>query len=155
MNKTAKEISQMIEYLGEITETFAEKLCFIEKVNMFRGDNAAGKQFGIEKLVANFNFLKASLVANKIPFVEVAPVTWQSQLKLILPKAERKEETQTMRKGRYKERAQDIFKALTVTLWNSDALLIMYFGFMKLQHDRDWIQEKMPQEEWENLFQHG
>lgn len=150
--KMPKDVKQMIEYFGTLTQGIERKICFIEKVNMFRGDAASGKHFGIEKLVQNFNFLKAAMVANDLNFIEVPAVTWQSRLKLKLPREEAKKETQTQRKNRYKQEAQKRFKSLKVTLWNSDALLILYFGVLQMEQNSQWLRERLPREDLDLLF---
>jgi hypothetical protein len=142
-----KEINQ---YLSIITEGLDRTLCFIEKVGMRPADMQGGKAFGIMKLLKNFEFLKAACVENNIGFIEVHPSTWQHFLKLKLVKGKTKESDKD-RKNRYKEVAQQYFPSVKVTLSNSDALLIMVFGLIKLE-DNQYMRENLPEIDLDLLF---
>lgn len=149
--KMPTEFSDMNRYLGEITEGLGRSICFIEKVGMNPSDMYGGKAFGIMKLLKNFEFLKAALTENNIGYIEVHPATWQSVLKLRLPKGSPKE-TKTERKNRYKEAAQGYFPDMKVLLYNSDALLILAFGWTKLKTDQQYIMQNIPKIDSDLLF---
>jgi len=148
--KMPMEFADMNQYISQITEGLERSICFIEKVGMNPSDMHGGKAFGIMKLIKNFEFLKAVLTENKIGYIEVHPRTWQSQLKLVLPKG--KKETMTQRKNRYKEAAQGYFPKVKVLLYNSDALLLMAFGWTKLKCDEQYIRQNMPKIDMDLLF---
>lgn len=147
------DYNDLNDYIRLIGSNDIERtLCFIEKLSFRPGDMGGGKAFMIEKMMKNYNYLTAALVANKIGFIEVHPRTWQSQLKLTLPRAEAKLETKTIRKNRYKDFAQQQFTTVKCTLWNCDALLIMYFGWTKVQFDRDYLYKHLPDIDLDLLF---
>lgn len=150
--KMPTEFGDMNRYFKEITEGFGRCICFIEKVGMNPADMVGGRAFGIQKLLKNFEFLKAAMTENKIGFIQVHPRTWQSQLKLVLPRPEAKKESGTERKNRYKRRAEQYFPANKIYLWNSDALLILAFGVMKLKNDPQYIRENCPEVDFDILF---
>jgi len=150
--KMPKDFKDINAYLKEITEGFDRSICFIEKVGMNPSDMVGGKAFGIQKLLRNFEFLKAALIENNVGFIQVHPQTWQSQLKLKLPRIEAKKESKTERKNRYKRIAQQYFPATEIRLWNSDALLLVYFGHMKLTTDEQYIRENCPEIDFDILF---
>lgn len=116
-------------------------VCFIEKVQSHRGDtdDNPGKRFQIERMLANYEAIKASLVMCGIPFVEVYPISWQSTLHL----KKMKGETKTQRKNRYKEAAQYVFPTQKVTLYNADALLLVRFGITKMKNEPRWVMERI------------
>lgn len=108
----------------QILQDYKDAVCFIERINTFRGDKG-GKQFRIEKLLRNHQSLKDVLDMLDIPFIEVHPSTWQKALHL---KVKFAEET-TVKKNRFKRMAQKKFPQIKCTLWNSDALLILSYGY--------------------------
>lgn len=67
-----------------------------------------------------YGTLRGMLVAADIPFVEVAPTRWQNYFYL----KSRPSESKPQFKRRLKEKAQEIFPGLKVTLATADALLI-------------------------------
>jgi len=149
--KMPKEFSEINQYLAQITEGLERSICFIEKIGIRPSDMAGGKAFGMMKLMKNFERLKDALTENKIGFIEVHPRTWQGQMKLVLPKGSPKESS-TERKNRYKEVAQAYFPKIKVVLYNSDALIILAFGIMKLKTDQQYIRENIPSIDYDLLF---
>jgi len=150
--KMPKSYGEIEDYLKEITKGLERPLCIIEKINLRPSDMHGGKAFGMMKLMKNFEYLKAALEQTNIGFIQAHPLTWQNALKLKLKGPGAKEETQTARKNRYKAEAQDKFKEIKCTLWNSDALLLLYFGAYKLQHDQDYIMKNLPDLDLDLLF---
>lgn len=117
-------------------------LCMIERVSLWSGDKETpGKDFRIQKMLGHYEQLKTVLKLNKITVIELAPQSWQKSLHLNIKGL--KEES-GVRKRRYQVAAQDWYKNIKVTLWNSDALLIHRFILTKMQLDRDWIWERIP-----------
>jgi hypothetical protein len=77
----------------------------------------------------NYGSLRMLLVASKIPFLSVAPVTWQSALG-VSPRDKRGEdkESDSQFKTRLKTHAKGLFPALsTLTKATADALLLAEF----------------------------
>lgn len=147
--KMPKSIDDLNDYLKYIKDTYEKPLCFLERVSKYRGDaDAGGKQFGIDKMLANYERLKTVLTLCKIPFIEVAPISWQAGLKL-----RKKGESKTDRKNRYKAAAAKYYPEIKrVTLWSSDALCLVQFGRLKFNTDLNWITDKLTIEVQTELF---
>jgi len=94
---------------------------YIERVHSMPGQGVASSfKFG-----RNYGFLRGLLIANKIPFEEVTPRTWQKGLGI---KAKDKSESKTQFKNRLKGKAQQLFPHLKITLATADAILIAEYG---------------------------
>lgn len=130
---------------------------FIEKVNVRvddlregKGKEAMAKLFRIQKMIANYEHLKAIIEASGIPFVMVHPQKWISYLGL---RGETKMgETKRERKARYKAFAASKYPGVKVTLWNADALNIMHFGRAALVECPKWVKANLPKKEYTKLF---
>jgi hypothetical protein len=144
--KIPKDINDFRDFINHYKD-ICSPLVFIEKVQMHRGDAQGGKMFGIEKLIKNLEALKTTLEVLDVPFILVHPGTWQSVLKLKIPKEEK-----PARKKRYKEIAQKYYPDLKATMWNCDATLIMHFGRTILRNNVKWVLENLPQRNHEKLF---
>lgn len=110
---------------------------FLEKVQMYHSDKD-GKQFGIVKMLANYEGVKAACMIANWPVIPVYPISWQSALKLPtrgMGKADRK--------AFYKAEAQSRYPGIHVTLKNADALLILEFAKRKLLTDPQWVIEQL------------
>jgi hypothetical protein len=146
--KNPKDIADLCNYLNYI-KGLCNPIAFVEKVQAYhedskgmKGEKGYGKQFGIQKLLENFTGIKNALKIVNIPYILVFPMTWQTNLNLRIKKIE----TDTERKNRYKNAAQNYFKDIQVTLWNADSLLLIQFARTKIQLDFDWIIQNYPQE---------
>lgn len=119
-------------------------LVFIEKIQMFHSDSdTGGKQFGIMKLLANFETLQTVFEILELPFVLVPSQTWQKELGFKRVKGEKKAE----RKIKYRDTATVFFPHTKPTLQTADALCLLIFGKKKLKLDPDWINERLNQVE--------
>lgn len=135
-------VTKMKEYLQYIIDTYDTPIVFIEKVQAYGGgDDIPGKKFGINKMLANYEQLKATIELSGIIYVEVHPSTWQSVLgfREKRPKNIDLGKWKTIRKRKYKEYAQKHFPQLKVTLKTSDALCMIAFALNKFENDFDWI----------------
>lgn len=148
--KNLIDLRQFLEYMQQI----ARPIVFLEKINvrpddvMVGADGAnLGKLYRIQKMIAQFEQLKAAISFSGIPFVLVHPMTWQSTLKL-----RRQGETKADRKARYKDVAGQLYPGVAATLWNADAVLIMHFGRYVLQNDLKWVKHNLPEGLHEKLF---
>ncbi len=148
--KMPKTFEEMNHLFMDISGDLDRCLCFIEKVNMRPSDMAGGRAFGMMKLMKNFERLKDAMRINKIGFIEVHPTTWQNYLKLKLPKGTKEEKKD--RKNRYKDVAQTHYPEIRATLNNCDALLLLSFGMKKLQQDREYIMQNIPDIDMDLLF---
>ena len=144
--KMPLNVIELQTYLKTIISTYENPLVFIEKVQSYSvGDDAPGKKFGINKMLANYAELLTVIKLLKIPFIEVYPVSWQSTLGLRLkkPKEITAVKFKSVRKKSYKEFAEKCFPEIKkVTLSTSDALCLVQFALHKNLHDPKWIKEK-------------
>lgn len=144
-----KGLLQQEKELGE-TIVFIEKLSVRpDDVTSENGAANMGKLYRIQKMMANFEQLKAIISVCDVPYILVHPMKWQN--KLGLRKNGEKEE-KGERKNRYKEVAQELYPYIKTTLWNADALLIMHFGRYMLEHCPIWIKQNLPTSVQPNLF---
>ena len=155
VSKMPKELKKMSEFLQYYRENF-HPIVFLEKLSVrpddIRADSSGvnmGKLFRIQKMIGNYEHLKALIEGAEIPYIMVHPLKWQSALKLRLKgvKEEKKE-----RKKRYQEYAKSLYPEVNVTLWNSDALLLMHFGRFVLVNEQKWVKANLPEREYQKLF---
>lgn len=154
MPKDLNELRNYLEYL----KTICSPIIFLEKLSVrpddiMPGANGVnmGKLYRIQKMMANYEQLKAIISVCNIPFVMVHPMKWQNELKLRIKTAHKKEE-KSERKRRYKEIAGRLYPELKPTLWNADATLIMHFGRYILRNNPDWVRQNLPSNMHERLF---
>lgn len=153
--KMPKDVTDLRDFLKYYADTY-HPIVFLEKLSvrpddvMVQGDRAAmGKLYRIQRLMANFEHLKALVEIAGIPFVLCHPMTWQTKLKLRI-KGQHEEKAE--RKKRYKDAAAKLYPGVDVTLWNSDALLLMHFGRWALVNDVKWVKANLPEREQSKLM---
>lgn len=149
MPKENEDLQGLLKYYAECYNciAFVEKLSLRpDDVVVENGKKNMGKAFRVQKMMANFEHLKAVLEVIGIPFALVHPMSWQSKLGLRIKGEEKKH-----RKDRYKEEARRLYGG-NVTLWNADALLIMHFGRWVLKNDLKWLLQNLPEREHAKLF---
>ena len=155
--KMPKDLTELRTYL-EYLKGICSPLVFLEKLgvrpdDITQGDNGInlGKLYRIQKMMANFEQLKAIIAVCDIPFVMVHPMKWQNELRL-REKTSRKKEDKNERKRRYKDIAGKLYPELKPTLWNADATLIMHFGRYILQNNPGWVRQNLPNTMHDLLF---
>lgn len=95
-------------------------VCYLERVQGMPGNSPSGMfNFG-----RGFGHIEMALLALKIPFTEVTPQKWQKALQL----GHKGSKTATQWKNKLKERAQQLYPSLKITLATSDSLLIVEYG---------------------------
>lgn len=153
--KMPSDIADLRDFLGYYKENY-QPIVFIEKLSVRPDDIAAekgktnlGKLYRIQKMLANYEHLKAIIEAIGIPYVMVHPASWQSKLKLRKPGLK---EERADRKRRYQGIAAKAYPEVKVSLWGADALLIMHFGRWALVNDQKWIKANLPDREYDKLF---
>ena len=153
--KMPKDITDLRDFFEYYSENY-HPIVFLEKLNVrpddvvVQGDRAAmGKLYRIQKLMANYEHLKATIEVSGIPYVMVHPASWQSKLCLRLKGTH---EEKADRKRRYKEIAEKNYPGVGITLWNADALLIMHFGRWALVNEPKWVKANLPEREYQKLF---
>lgn len=154
--KMPKDNNDLADFLNYYNENY-KPIIFLEKLSIRPDDVAVGadgkvnmgKVFRIQKMMANFEQLKALIAVTGIPYVLVHPQKWISYLKL--RRTDIKEE-KADRKRRFCRIAGEWYPDVKTTLWNADALLIMHFGRKVLVNDIDWIKSNLPIREQSKIF---
>lgn len=155
MPKDIADLRDLFEYYKENFKpiVFLEKLSVRPDDVVVQGDRAAmGKLYRVQKMMANFEHLKAIIETSGIPYVLVHPGKWTAYLGLRLVRKNGPKETKQERKNRYKEFAKKNYPGINVTLWNADALNILHFGRKVLVNDPNWVKSNIPKREYEKLF---
>lgn len=154
MPKDINEIRDFLNYYKEICTpiVFLEKLS-VRPDDVTVGDAGAnmGKLYRIQKMLQNFEHLKAIITVAEIPFVLVNAMKWQNDLKLRI-KVKGKKEEKADRKRRFRDIAGKLYPEITPALWNADATLIMHFGRFILQNNPRWVRQNLPSNMHERLF---
>lgn len=153
--KMPKDITELRDFFAYYRENY-KPIVFLEKLSVRPDDVTAdgtqanmGKLYRIQKMMANFEHLKALIETAGIPYVMVHPLTWQTKLKL---RVRGQHEEKADRKRRYQAHAGKIYPGINVTLWNSDALLILHFGRWALVNEPKWVKANLPEREYQKLF---
>ena len=136
MPQDDKDLKDFFSYLVDITEN---PIVFIERVQMRPSDAHGGKQFGILKMIRQYDSIVHRIKDCRMPFIPVTGQSWQKKQGLHI-----KGEDYQKRKRRLKEAAQVLYPEQKVTLKNCDALLILRFARFILQNDRKWVEERFP-----------
>jgi hypothetical protein len=142
--KMPPDFSSLNTFIKEIDNDLSRCLCVLEQIQMHPGSaQNPGMAMRMQKLLRNHEQLKTLLQVHHIQVIEVPPVTWQTELNLKMSKAQAKKESDTVRKNRYKHFAQSKFPHVKATLWNSDALCLLYLGLYKLNFHEQWIKDRL------------
>lgn len=153
--KMPKDIAELRDFFAYYRENY-KPLVFLEKLSVRPDDITSddkgtnmGKLYRIQKMMANFEHLKAMMEAEGVPYVMVHAMTWQTKLKL---RERGEKEDKAVRKRRYCTVAAKFYPSSKVTLWNADALLIMHFGRWAVVNDIQWVRSNLPQAAQSKLF---
>lgn len=152
--KMPKELNDLREFLHYYKENY-NPIAFIEKLSVRPDDVSVqggqpnfGKMYRIQRMLADYEKLKLIFEDEGIPFCLIAPMSWQSKLKV---RNQIKEE-KAVRKRRYAEIAQKWFPEVKATLWNADALLILACGKYLIENEPNWIDSNLPKKVQETLL---
>ena len=155
--KMPKDVAELRDFLLYYRYNF-KPIVFLEKLSVrpddviVQGDRAAmGKLYRIQRMMANYEHLKAIIEAVGIPYVMVHPLSWQTKLKL-RERNSSVHESKEERKHRYQRTAAALYPEVKATLWNSDAMLLMHFGRWALVNDPKWVKANLPEREYQKLF---
>lgn len=153
--KMPKDIRELADFFAYYKENY-KPIVFLEKLSvrpddvMVQGERAAmGKMYRIQKMLSNFEHLKAIIETAGIPYVLCHPLSWQTKLKL---RVRGEHEEKADRKRRYAEHAAKLYPGVKVALWNSDAILLMHFGRWALVNEPNWVKANLPEREYQKLF---
>lgn len=156
--KMPKDLRDLRDFFAYYAETY-KPIVFLEKLSvraddvemMPNGKPNMGKMFRIQNLMGNYEHLKALIETAGIPYILTHPMTWQGKLKLRV-RGSASQETKQERKRRYASKAAELYPGAKVTLWNSDAILIMHFGRYALVNEQSWVKANLPKVEHDKLF---
>lgn len=154
--KMPKEITDLADFFQYYKENY-QPVVFLEKLTVRPDDVAVGpdgnpnmgKIYRIQKMMANFEHLKALIETAGIPYVMVHPRKWMCYLNLVQKGVK---EEKADRKRRYAAKVGELYPGVKVTLWNADALLIMHFARKVLVNDLSWVRANIPSREHNKLF---
>lgn len=148
--KMPKDLDRLQTYLKYLLNTYPNPCAFVENVQAWQSDDdEGGKKYGINKMLRSLNEITASLTMIGIPYVPTYPVSWQSECGLRIKGLE---ETDTERKNRYKDYAQNCFPEIRLTLATSDAVCLVQFGMSRYKNDPDWVWERIQNNKPKDLF---
>lgn len=124
---TIGDLAELFRTIAIPSENGKRMVAYVEKVQGYigRGREAPGS--------AMFNFgqgygtILMGLTMARIPYNIVSPHIWQRYFK-IPPHRRKQGESHSEFKNRLKDKAQQLFPRLKVTLWNADALLIAEYA---------------------------
>lgn len=138
--KMPKELSNLKEWFTYM-KSICEPIAFVEKLQLRPDDltENPGKAFRVQKMLSDFERLKAIIEFCNVPYVLVHPQKWQNELNLKI-----KGEEKPQRKRRYKDVAAQYYPGIKVTMQNCDALLIMHFGRHVLVANPTWVRSNLP-----------
>ena len=121
---TPEGLIELLDLLVDVRSNFPNICAVVEKVGGYVGEaqpaSSAFKFGGADMAV------KAMLVAARIPYMLVAPVTWQKHLEL--PKRPRTSAGKAAHKRDLRDAAQALFPGRKVTLQTADALLMFHLA---------------------------
>ena len=154
--KMPKDVRDLRDFFAYYAETY-KPIVFLEKLSVRPDDITPGtdgkpnmgKLFRIQKMMANFEVLKALIETAGIPYVMVHPIHWMNSLKL---RVKGLKEEKRDRKRRYAEKAAQLYPGTKITMWNADAVLICHFGRWALINEQSWVKANLPKVEYEKLF---
>ena len=116
---------ELLELLGEQSAKEPTR-GLIEKLGGMPRENGRAKQSPTTmfKMGRNYGALHMALAAAGIPYSEILPRAWQMNFGLLRAKSS---ESQTGKKNRHKQMAQQLFPTLKITHATADALLIAHY----------------------------
>lgn len=127
-NKTEQDVFQALDgFLQEYNQDDWEPgnvFAVIEKVQPM--PRSACGNVPMFKLGQSYGFLRGLLIALHVPFDEVRAHTWQKYMGLAKSKKKgvKNKETMSVKKGRHKAKAQQLFPSQKITLSNVDGILL-------------------------------
>ena len=144
------ETLKLVELLFKECNAHENTIVFIEKIVITPRDyRSPQKMNNLLKIKAQYDRMIALLITMNIRFIEVMPVHWQKEVGYKSVKGASYDE----RKRGLKQLAVELCPSQKVTLWNCDALLILYFGLKKCKFDQTYIWSKIEKHEsFKNIF---
>jgi hypothetical protein len=113
------ELSDQLSELIELDDP-EEIEFYVEHQNLRKPDIVSGRWFNIHKLCIQYEMIKNCISSLGGKPISITPQEWQS---IFFQKGT----TYKDKKRKFKDLATKLFPELKVTLWNSDALLMLYY----------------------------
>lgn len=110
-----------------------DSIVFMEKVSAFVGEGNE-KKFGIIKMLGQARELKTVLEFMGFEVIEVAPITWQTQLKLVFKGMEKPE-----RKTKYWEFSKKWAHRNKIHKYQGDAVCLLACGLKMIKEDHPLV----------------
>lgn len=146
--KMPRDTADVAQLLRRLKSEGRHPLAFLEKLSIRHSDISVeggranmGKLYNLQRMMQNYEQLRAILQAEGVPYAAVHPLKWQSALSL----RSRGGEEKAARKRRYRDTAQAWHPRCKVTLWSADALLIGDFGWLVAHQAPYWLLSNVPQ----------
>lgn len=117
----------------DIIQSGVVHFAVIEQVGGYTGEGQPGS--AMFKFGYGAGIIKGAVLAAKIPFEMATPQKWQKALGIV---GRKKTESKTQWKNRLKQKAQELFPDVKVTLATADALLIAEYA------RRVWLARERP-----------
>jgi len=118
MPDTPKDI---LELLQDITREAVDSFCWCERVGGYRPGNSGPSSV---KFATHVGHLQMALLAAEISHAYVTPSKWMTKVLGTVPKEKK------LRKAAIKQRMQQLYPKVAVTLVNADALGILTYAEM-------------------------
>lgn len=118
--KTPETAKDLFDFLKQNSEN---SYCFLEKVQ------GRPKMAGMFEFGRNFGYIEMALLATNIPTLTVIPQKWQKFYSI----GNKGEGTSSEWKNKLKQKAQQLFPDIKITLDVSDAILIAEYGRQELK----------------------
>lgn len=116
---------RLLDMLARIKELHPTVKGVVEFVGGYVGEEQPGSS--MFKFGSSTNGLKMALTATGIPYIEIAPVSWQRHFDL--PKRGRTSKGKTQHKRDLKQEAERLFPENKVTLKTADAFLLYHLAY--------------------------
>lgn len=119
MPETMQELLTLLKIYSK------NSFCFLEKVQGLPGMSGSGMfTFG-----ENYGHIAMALLSCKIPTETITPQKWQKEFQL----GTKGKSTTSQWKNKLKQRAENLFPSIKITLSTSDSVLIMEYGRRNLK----------------------
>ena len=116
MPETERDIWDCINAEIQKCKYWKDILIIIEKVHAFPGKQGISSTW---KFAQNYGFLRGLVVALECQLIDISPQKWMKEFVITSSKGK----TKTQHKNELKQKAQQFFPQLKITLATSDALL--------------------------------
>lgn len=134
---SVEKMPQTTVGIFDLIKSIDKDIFVIEMVSIRPSDMEDGSIYRkIDVMIRNKHIVEGLLEVCGKKFIQISPRKWQSRYTKQMKGLE-----YTERKRYLKDRAVEIFKNTKVTLWNSDALLMLNFMNGEIQAQTEWLRD--------------